>query len=170
VDDNEHGAPSQGTKRTYPLEFKPPECKKSVKDILETLWNPADENALRPGFIYCFSDKFTPGYLKIGHTKIKENPEKYLDPQRLPCPEEKDEHVVKRLEYWEKKCGLDMDVQFATFMPCAAKRMEMLIHASLHNKIESSSTAHVEGATSNGSNFLWMRHALRLKNGASSAD
>jgi hypothetical protein len=134
ADDDENGAPSLGTEKTYPLEFEPPQCKKSVKNILKTMWTPAVGDTLRAGFIYCYVDKFTPGYVKIGYTAIANTSEKHSDPQKLPSAEGEDRHVGERLNWWRNECGRQIDLQFATFMPCAAKQMETLIHTTLHNE------------------------------------
>lgn len=86
-----------------------------------------DDN--RPGYVYCFDDPASQGHLKIGSAKFS----KGRDPTDKPAPDRllEDKDLQRRLKEHKNDCLVDLDIKFVVHMPCAAARMERLIHRTL---------------------------------------
>lgn len=86
-----------------------------VHKILKDMKKPLGTRGFRPGWIYGFTDPTIRGrHIKIGYT---------------------DDSVEERMEKWEE-CGYKPIEEFRVFMPCAVRRMEGLIHSTLHIEAE----------------------------------
>lgn len=102
--------------RLYP-QLNPEDNRKS---ILNTILQHSGPRNRAPGYIYAFTRPSLPGFIKIGYTSAVEQPDR-------PYP-----HPVDfRLARWASDCGYPVKEVFREYMPCAAKRMESLIHQTL---------------------------------------
>ncbi|KAI8680002.1 hypothetical protein NCS57_00279900 [Fusarium keratoplasticum] len=100
-----------------------------VGKLLKSIEYSPAKKSLLPGWVYCFADKRTPGYLKIGYKLDEDKNGKTM----LSLAEQQDDtQVRKRLRTWELDCKLDIDCRFIVYMPCAARTMEKLIQTTLH--------------------------------------
>ncbi|CEI40609.1 hypothetical protein FVEN_g1585 [Fusarium venenatum] len=82
-----------------------------VRDILECMAKSPGKTGFASGWIYGFTDPTIQGdHIKIGYTKYP---------------------VARRMREWER-CGYKPLVKFEVSMPCAVKKMEKLIHYTLH--------------------------------------
>ncbi|GKT98868.1 hypothetical protein FLAG1_00713 [Fusarium langsethiae] len=84
--------------------------KQPVRKILESMAKSPGERGFGPGWVYGFTDPRQLGHIKIGYTEYP---------------------VETRMEEW-KRCGWEPFVEFDVAMPCAPKKMERLIHLTLH--------------------------------------
>lgn len=93
----------------------------NMKSILNTIVQHSGPRNRAPGYIYAFTRPSRPGFLKIGYTNaIHHHPNHpYPDP------------VDFRLARWASACGHPVVEAFRAYMPCAAERMESLIHQTL---------------------------------------
>lgn len=100
-----------------------------VKALLTLLYTNVGKETLKAGWVYCFAEKTAPGYLKIGYRRYKDDNGKTT----LSLEDQDDTaQVMKRIQKWEKGCRHNVDYKFICYMPCAAERMERLVHAALH--------------------------------------
>ncbi|RGP75210.1 hypothetical protein FSPOR_832 [Fusarium sporotrichioides] len=81
-----------------------------VRDILKTMAKSPEKKGFEPGYIYGFTDPREPGHIKIGYTAGS---------------------VEGRMEEW-KRCGWEPFLEFKVSMRCAVKKVEKLIHLTLH--------------------------------------
>lgn len=117
-DENSTGNPQ-------PLQFKQRDDKvHPVHHLLKVMRN-SNIGAL-PGYVYCFSDKSTPGYLKIGFAGSSEVSDEDLSTHGNR------HRLFKRLSEQVAKCEFDMRLEFYEHMPCAGLKIESLVHATLH--------------------------------------
>jgi hypothetical protein len=86
-----------------------------VGEILELMAKPPDQKGFERGWIYGFTDPSVKGHIKIGYTKNS---------------------VETRMKKWRRDCAYEPLVKFKVSMPCAVKRMEGLIHRTLHMEKE----------------------------------
>lgn len=104
---------------------------KSGKDLLDKLNKMTKKETNQTGFVYCFSERSTPGYVKIGYYKYKEdaknNKQRRLSPESPEFPVHGKDEAIEGLKQWSKQCLLE-------YISCAAHRMESLIHDTLHKK------------------------------------
>ncbi|KAF9766126.1 hypothetical protein IL306_001482 [Fusarium sp. DS 682] len=91
-----------------------------VHNIMDCLAKRVRPKSLKSGYIYCFAESSKPGFLKIGFVRCPE----YSNPDR----------VEQRLKRWKSECKHHLDFKFKVFMPCAAKKIESLIHETLHRE------------------------------------
>ena len=97
-----------------PMTFAP-KRKQPIRDILEKMTERA-KDWRNPGWIYGFTDPSAPGHIKIGYTK---------------------DSVEERKQKWIRTCGhKELNIEFKVQMPCAIRRMERLIHLTLHMERE----------------------------------
>lgn len=94
--------------------------KENLKSILHTILQYSGPRNRSDGYIYAFSRPTLTNFLKIGFTKAMNIPTRpYPDP------------VENRLARWASDCGHPVAEVFREYMPCAAERMESLIHQTL---------------------------------------
>lgn len=94
--------------------------KANMKSILKTILRYSCPRNRSPGYIYAFSHPDLPNLLKIGVTNaITKRRGSSSDP------------VDYRLACWASNCGRPVKEVFREYMPCAAERMESLIHQTL---------------------------------------
>ena len=105
---------------------------KHVEDLLMFMRKTTPKRELKPGFVYCFTEKSTPGYVKIGSVTAEEPCELHLTEEALDIDGQDDQDVKERIEEWVTKCSLETQIEFALYMPCAAGKMERLVHRTLH--------------------------------------
>lgn len=92
----------------------------NMKSIFNTILQHSGPRNRAPGYIYAFTRPSLPGFLKIGYTNAVHHPDRpYPDP------------VDSRLARWASDCGHPVVEAFRAYMPCAAERMESLIHQTL---------------------------------------
>ncbi|KAM0348985.1 hypothetical protein ACHAPU_003919 [Fusarium lateritium] len=103
-----------------------------MKGILDCMGKASTD--LASGYIYCFPDKSAPGYLKIGSTKSKKIQEATEEPPSSKNKDDKNFTMLKRIQEWKRKCKHDIEYKFILFMPYAVRRMESLIHRTLHKE------------------------------------
>lgn len=110
-------SPTKKGFRVYNPQLTPTE---NMKSILNTILQHSGPRNRAPGYIYAFTRPSLPGFLKIGYTNAVHNPDRpYPDP------------VDFRLARWASDCGHPVVEAFRAYMPCAAERMESLIHQTL---------------------------------------
>lgn len=110
-------SPTKKGFRMYTPQLSPPE---NMKSILNTILQHSGPRNRAPGYIYAFTRPSLPGFLKIGYTNAVHHPDRpYPDP------------VDFRLARWASDCGHPVVEAFRAYMPCAAERMESLIHQTL---------------------------------------
>ncbi|KAJ4395842.1 hypothetical protein N0V93_000056 [Gnomoniopsis smithogilvyi] len=94
--------------------------KENMKSIFNTIIQHSGPRNRAPGYIYAFTRPSRPGFIKIGYTNAIEQPDR-------PYP-----HPVDfRLARWASDCGHPVTEVFREYMPCAAERIESLIHQTL---------------------------------------
>ncbi|EWG42183.1 hypothetical protein FVEG_04090 [Fusarium verticillioides 7600] len=94
--------------------------KSPVHNTVKLLARPVSEERLGSGYVYCFAERSKPGFLKIGYVRSPEF--------------SKSDKVERRKGEWENECKNDLVYKFRVFMPHAVRRMEALIHQTLHRK------------------------------------
>lgn len=110
-------SPTKKGFRIYNPQLTPTE---NMNSILNTILQHSGPRNRAPGYIYAFTRPSLPGFLKIGYTNAVHNPDRpYPDP------------VDFRLARWASDCGHPVVEAFRAYMPCAAERMESLIHQTL---------------------------------------
>ncbi|KAF5558813.1 hypothetical protein FNAPI_4971 [Fusarium napiforme] len=92
--------------------------KSPVHKIMKLLATSVSKDRLESGCVYCFAERSEPGFLKIGYVR---------------CTEFSKSHAIeRRMEQWKRGCKHDVVLKFDAFIPCAAERIETLIHRTLH--------------------------------------
>lgn len=111
--------PTLGTTQGFRVYYRI-SAEKTLKSLFQAILRYSSPRNRAPGYIYAFSWPDLPGFLKIGYTNA------VVDPTRsFPHP------VDFRLSQWVRKCGHPVIERFRVYMPCAAERMEQLIHLTL---------------------------------------
>lgn len=105
----------------------PVSSRDSLMSILNSISQFSGRRNRAPGYVYAFARPMLPGFLKIGYTNAIERPGRLR-----PHP------VDHRLARWASDCGHPLTEVFRVYMPCAAERMESLIHQTLreHRRIQ----------------------------------
>ena len=98
-------------------------------ELIKFLRGIVSDNDHNGGFVYCFADKASPGYLKIGSARLRN--QRNLVTHPVSDPPERDEDVWARLKKHVSTCDFELELKFVVFMPCAVVRMERLIHRTL---------------------------------------
>ncbi|KAL6852473.1 hypothetical protein ACO1O0_007018 [Amphichorda felina] len=111
---------------------KPKGPRKHVEELLEFMREETPERELDSGFVYCFTEKSTPGYVKIGWAKAKEPCGPHIIEEELDMDSQDHQDVKGRIMKLAKDCSLETRIEFALYMPCAAGKMERLVHRTLH--------------------------------------
>ncbi|KAF5640308.1 cat eye syndrome critical region 5 precursor [Fusarium tjaetaba] len=92
--------------------------KSPVHNIMKLLARSVSKDRLGSGCVYCFAERSKPGFLKIRYVRCTEFSKSYA--------------IERRMKQWKRDCKHDVVLKFDAFIPCAAKRIETLIHQTLH--------------------------------------
>ncbi|RGP77680.1 hypothetical protein FLONG3_4253 [Fusarium longipes] len=84
---------------------------KPLRELLDLMGKPIGKTSSCSGWIYGFADPSIEGHIKIGYAVNS---------------------VEERMKQWRVKCGYRPEVKFEVSMPCAVRRMEGLVHKTLH--------------------------------------
>ena len=98
-------------------------------ELIKFLREIVSDNNHRHGYVYCFADKASPGYLKIGSATLPKERDFVTHP--ISHPPESDDYLWTRLRNQITTCNFELELKFVVFMPCAVVRMEQLIHRTL---------------------------------------
>lgn len=103
-----------------------------------------------PGYVYCYRHEEHPGYLKIGSASCTKKSgwnvwlsslvadvwgvQMHYKPDLTVLPHQVPREVQARYNRWKYDCQYEITHVFSYPMPCAARRIEYLIHKDLHAK------------------------------------